>query len=373
MRHLLCYWRTNPKRRRATLAGLVARCSALTLLALVSAELHAIDIWLSPSYKTGDGSTQPANVGELPSVNRDQGATGTLFIWGTPDAAKTLANWSVNIVSSNQAALRFTSAQVGDYNPVLVPAAGMQPAKRRWEFMGQPQPLDMLQGDAQLNTIAGFSIFDLMHEGIGIGTGPAAAGGGVTDPFAVGGAWLLASVDYVTGGSPASVDVSLQIGGIGINHLGESTAAAQVRFGHATDNLLNGTTDRSISSNHPELTIAVSNLGSAPGDYNRDGAIDMQDYARWRYEYGNALTPGNGADGDGNGVVNASDYAIWRENLPPPGAVHLLETASPVAVPEPCCAWLLACVWLVATSGSRRCMKRGNRSGYVVPPGTLQG
>ena len=329
--------------------GLLGRWAAIFVACLACGQLQAVDVWLSPSYKTNAGSTMPAMPGDVPGVNRDHDATGTLFIWGTPDSSKTLANWSFNIVSSNASALRFTAAEVSDYNRELVEAAGMTPAKRRWEFVGEPVPFDTIQGDFGLFGIAGFSIFNQSHAGIGIGTGPAAAGGGVSDPNHVSGAWLLASVDYVTGGSSADVDVFLEIGDIGINHQGENTLATNVRFGHATDNLLNGKNDRSLPSNVRDLKISVSNISTPLGDYNRDGAIDMEDYARWRFDFGKSVTPGAGADGSGDGLIDAVDYAIWRENLPPPGAIQ----SATAEVPEPSSACLaaLACV---AIAGKRR-------------------
>ena len=38
------------------------------------------------------------------------------------------------------------------------------------------------------------------------------------------------------------------------------------------------------------------------------------------------------ADGNGDGVVDAADYTIWRDNLTAPAAA--------VSVPEPSAAWL---------------------------------
>lgn len=55
-----------------------------------------------------------------------------------------------------------------------------------------------------------------------------------------------------------------------------------------------------------------------PGDYNRDGDIDADDYAVWADTYGQTQDPAGGAaDGNGDGVVNAADYTVWRDNLAP--------------------------------------------------------
>ena len=65
----------------------------------------------------------------------------------------------------------------------------------------------------------------------------------------------------------------------------------------------------------------------APGDYNVDGVVDMNDYNLWRSAFGS--TTALAADGNRDGVVNAADYAIWRDHYAPAGA------AASSAVPEP--------------------------------------
>jgi hypothetical protein len=49
---------------------------------------------------------------------------------------------------------------------------------------------------------------------------------------------------------------------------------------------------------------------AAPGDFNKDGAIDDLDYAIWRSTFGSPTDLS--ADANGNGVVDAADYLIWR-------------------------------------------------------------
>jgi hypothetical protein len=76
------------------------------------------------------------------------------------------------------------------------------------------------------------------------------------------------------------------------------------------------------------------------GDYDIDGDVDLDDYKRWRANYG--LSPGNNADGNGNGIVDAADYVVWRNNLGRSlfsglnGAGAAITAAGAVAaVPEP--------------------------------------
>lgn len=95
----------------------------------------------------------------------------------------------------------------------------------------------------------------------------------------------------------------------------------------------------------PSLSIEYAILDDfAAGDYDRNGVVDQDDYLTWRAAYGDSVsTPGDGADGNGDGLVDTADYSIWRDKLP---------LASPVAaaVPEPA-AWLLA---LLALTGHSR-------------------
>jgi CSLREA domain-containing protein len=55
--------------------------------------------------------------------------------------------------------------------------------------------------------------------------------------------------------------------------------------------------------------------GVLPGDYNGDHVVNAADYTVWRNTLGAAVSPGDGADGNGDGVVDARDYAVWRGNF----------------------------------------------------------
>ena len=58
--------------------------------------------------------------------------------------------------------------------------------------------------------------------------------------------------------------------------------------------------------------------------------VDGADFLAWQRGFGGAVTPaGSGADGDGNGLVDAGDLAVWKE--------HIGQTtpAAVAAIPEP--------------------------------------
>jgi hypothetical protein len=75
-----------------------------------------------------------------------------------------------------------------------------------------------------------------------------------------------------------------------------------------------------------------------PGDFNTDGVVDAADYTVWRDNMGQT-GDGLAADGNGNGEIDAGDYAVWAlyfgESLTGGGA-----SIASTAVPEPAAATL---------------------------------
>ena len=65
------------------------------------------------------------------------------------------------------------------------------------------------------------------------------------------------------------------------------------------------------------LTNGLLQIGAAPtltGDYNGNSIVDAADYVLWR-ETLNQTGPGLAADGNGNNQVDAADYELWRTNF----------------------------------------------------------
>ncbi|QDT70066.1 hypothetical protein MalM25_30110 [Planctomycetes bacterium MalM25] len=87
-----------------------------------------------------------------------------------------------------------------------------------------------------------------------------------------------------------------------------------------------------IDISNLEIAIDITVVGSEDllGDYDNDQDVDADDYFFWDASYGSTTLLI--ADGNGDGVVNAADYTIWRDNLTPVAAV---------AVPEPAAGLLV--------------------------------
>ncbi|MEX2171743.1 MAG: SdrD B-like domain-containing protein [Pirellulales bacterium] len=59
-----------------------------------------------------------------------------------------------------------------------------------------------------------------------------------------------------------------------------------------------------------EPTAVTMSLPAGPADYNGNGVVDAPDYSVWRDTFGS--TTNLRADGDGSGVVDQVDYLLWR-------------------------------------------------------------
>jgi hypothetical protein len=99
--------------------------------------------------------------------------------------------------------------------------------------------------------------------------------------------------------------------------------------GNIFDFDLNTSTSYREDGFHPNAILRLTLPLLLPGDFDFDGKVDEGDLAVWKRDYGLA---GDGltADANGDGIVNAADYTVWRDNL---GAV--VQANVQVAIPEP--------------------------------------
>ena len=55
-------------------------------------------------------------------------------------------------------------------------------------------------------------------------------------------------------------------------------------------------------------------LSALLGDYNGNGVVDAPDYVVWRNTLGQS-PPGLAADGNGSGTIDQGDYNVWRAHF----------------------------------------------------------
>ncbi|MEN0110729.1 MAG: pre-peptidase C-terminal domain-containing protein, partial [Planctomycetota bacterium] len=98
-----------------------------------------------------------------------------------------------------------------------------------------------------------------------------------------------------------------------------------------------------------QLDLSASAAGPAlPGDFNGNGVVDAADFTLWRDSEGAFVAAFSGADHSGNGRVDAADRTIWRNGFG--------DTASASAVPEPA-----TIVWLPVAAAC--CAARSRNDG----------
>jgi hypothetical protein len=134
---------------------------------------------------------------------------------------------------------------------------------------------------------------------------------------------ILAAADSVTG-TFAALDLPTASGGRGLTWL--------VHYNMADVTL--------------ELAFALT------GDYNGNGVVDAADYVVWRKTFGQTGA-GLAADGDGDMQIDDDDFDVWRANFgqiaPGAGSGTAVDHR---AVPEPA-AWMLAHLAMTCISAAR--------------------
>jgi hypothetical protein len=135
--------------------------------------------------------------------------------------------------------------------------------------------------------------------------------------------------------------------GVVANPGGNLPATRAISFGRIWDALQVSFPDLTFDVREPNgQQVGVTVEYTLDGDYSGDGRVDFTDYNLfWRPTFGS--TTSLLADGNLNGIVDAADYVVWRNNLGlsiagPPfggGAGSLLPNA--VSVPEPATAGIL--------------------------------
>lgn len=119
--------------------------------------------------------------------------------------------------------------------------------------------------------------------------------------------------------------------------------------------------------NYEAYRVVINSSLVNNGDYNGNHIVDAADYTVWRDALGKSVVPGSGADGNNNGVIDSGDYTFWKSRfgmLVGSGA-----GSSPATVPEPA-SWLML---LAGVSGTALMLRHLDRhesrwSTYLVAP-----
>ncbi len=107
-----------------------------------------------------------------------------------------------------------------------------------------------------------------------------------------------------------------------------------------------GNVDRDVYNGTIQNLVQTYVPGLLPGDFNGDNVVDATDYTVWRNTLGQAVNVGTGADGNVNGIIDSGDYSVWKSNFGTSGAGS--GGASSSAVPEPASVVLFAIALLFA-------------------------
>jgi PEP-CTERM motif len=107
------------------------------------------------------------------------------------------------------------------------------------------------------------------------------------------------------------------------------------------------------------IVNSPTNLAGAPGsvnlpppvtptgDYNGNGIVDAADYVLWRKTFGQLVSNGTAADGSGNGTIDNADYTFWASKFGNVLAGSAAGATDAGAVPEPATLALIAAGILV--------------------------
>jgi hypothetical protein len=139
-----------------------------------------------------------------------------------------------------------------------------------------------------------------------------------------------------------------ELGSLALTHLG---------WEDYTGNANNSTTTWQVNTLTYYDTATVPGGGTGViGDYNHNGVVDAADYIIWRNNMGTTGTPGTvPGDGTGDGVVDQADYNLWKSKFGnTAGSGSSLVGAS---VPEPTTglfAMLLTAIFAISTRKQSR-------------------
>jgi arabinogalactan endo-1,4-beta-galactosidase len=261
-------------------------------------------------------------VGNLSIVNWSDTSIGAVNEAGVATSAVDGYLWWYNATSLAAATTVVGAVTTNDFDPISTSADGLT---LNWEQRLEHQfndsfqevsgtPVDVrlaVEVDGQWYATA--EVFTTTDTGVS-STGPWDLYSRDFDPAASEWLELTLSGSSVTLGAVADGDLAGELTGIGF--VGTFAQYQTVNF------------------NFVEISVAVPLL--LPGDFNGDGVVDAADYTVWRDNLGTSFDlNGNGDESEGSGgVVDQADYDLWKAQFGTttsgPGAL-----AESAAVPEP--------------------------------------
>ncbi|MGD9635588.1 MAG: hypothetical protein AB7G28_15770 [Pirellulales bacterium] len=244
---------------------------------LVRAADPPLHFWLSNSATEFAGPTAP-------QLQLTAGSSANLYLWCRPSTGANLRNFSLHLVANQSGAdlvdgtftIFNTSTAAADRFEFVTDSTLMPP------LLSDFTELQVAAGSAdRLGNLQGFTLFPAPNI---VGLGSKCAIGEMNCGVAADGkpAWLLGSIGVKALTPGANVELFLQVGDFGANQ-----------------------------------------FVPALGDYDQNGTNAVLDFDQWDRNFGSVL--GLTADGNGNGVVDAADYNVWRDHL---GATSALETTA---------------------------------------------
>lgn len=94
------------------------------------------------------------------------------------------------------------------------------------------------------------------------------------------------------------------------------------------------------------------------GDYNGNDVVDAADYVIWRKNLGQPVAePGDGADGNESGTVDPDDYNVWRMNFGRVISDPAAGAGQSAVIPEPTTSGLILAALLAFSRRPRKQVK----------------
>jgi hypothetical protein len=123
------------------------------------------------------------------------------------------------------------------------------------------------------------------------------------------------------------------------------------------EDLLHIPYENAASPEHAGLVLLATFEIDEPvsGDYDGDGVVGAEDYVIWKTLYGRTVdVPGSEADGNNDGFIDLADYTVWRDNLGTGGPPAPMAALPHAPVPEAPTGLMasLACVVGVLTGSA---------------------